>query len=253
MGSNPTSDPKMGFFFYCSVFVLPLVGSLLIFFLPQNKNSIKYTGLVTTWILLLSSILLFFEFNRCTSKFQVADWGWKWVMYEKIPFKYEIAVDGISICFVLLTTFIFPLCVLSSWSLLDKLNFFNLKFYMINFLILEFFLLNAFLTTNVLLFYVFFESVLIPMLFIIGIWGPGDRKIKANYYFIFYTIAGSALLLFSILVIAYDFGSYSYISLFESFEETSLLNKRLQLFLWIFFFLSFSVKVPMFPFHIVLA
>lgn len=240
----------MSFIFYISIILFPLGGSLLIFFLPENKNYIKFIGLLTTVILLLTSIFMFFYFNRCTSTFQLSDWGWKWVMYEKIPFKYEIAIDGISICFILLTTFICPLCLLSSWCVLDKFNYFNLKFYIINFLILEFLLLNAFLTTNILLFYVFFESVLIPMLFIIGIWGPGDRKIKANYYFIFYTIAGSALLLFSILVIAYDFGSYSYITLFESFEENNILNKRLQIFLWFFFFLSFSVKVPMFPFHI---
>ena len=131
----------------------------------------------------------------------------------------------------------------------DKLNFYSLKFYIINFLILEFFLVNAFTTTNLLLFYVFFESVLIPMMFIIGIWGPGDRKIKANFYFVFYTIAGSALLLFSIVVIASDFGSFSYSNIFEPCN-VFILNKRLQLFLWCFFFLSFAVKVPMYPFHI---
>jgi NADH-quinone oxidoreductase subunit M len=158
-----------------------------------------------------------------------------WISSKYLPTFYENAVDGISIFFILLTTLVFPLCILSSWCIVDKLNFYSLKLYMVNFLILEFFLINAFTTTNLLLFYVFFESVLIPMMLIIGLWGPGDRKIKANYYFVFYTIAGSSLLLFSIIVIALDFGSFSYINIFEP-TNVFILNKRLQLFLWLFFF-----------------
>ena len=183
-----------------------------------------------------------------TSQFQFVE-SFNWLNEKNVAIHYEIAVDGISIFFILLTTFIFPLCILSSWEILDKLNASSLKFYLINLLVLEFIIINAFLTTNLLLFFIFFESVLIPMLFIIGIWGPGDRKIKANYYFVFYTIAGSALLLFAILVLAFDFGSFSYIFIFEPIK-VFLLDKKLQLFLWFFFFLSFAVKVPMFPFHI---
>lgn len=230
---------------------LPFIASFVIVFLPNTEGTtrvIKYIGLSCTTIIFISSLTLWFFFNKLTNRFQFIQ-NIDWVSVGNSPLFYENAIDGISIFFILLTTLLFPLCILSSWYLVDKINCYSLKFYIINFLILEFFLINAFTTTNLLLFYVFFESVLIPMMFIIGIWGPGDRKIKANYYFIFYTIAGSALLLFSIIAIAFDFGSFSYINIFEP-SNVFILNKRLQLFLWLFFFLSFAVKVPMFPFHI---
>lgn len=232
--------------------LIPFVGSLLIFIIPaSNKSSfilIKQICLGTTLIVFITSLSLWFSFNKITTQFQfvkIINW---FDTYGNLPILYEVGIDGISIFFILLTTFIFPLCWLSCWQLVDKLDIKYLKFYTINFLVIEVFLINAFSTTNLLIFYIFFESVLIPMIFLIGIWGPGDRKIKANYYFIFYTIGGSALLLFSIFVIGFDFGSFSYFSIFDpvSFE----LSNRLQLFLWIFFFLSFAVKVPMFPFHI---
>ena len=185
---------------------LPFIASFVIVFLPNTEGTtrvIKYIGLTCTTIIFISSLTLWFFFNKLTNRFQFIQ-NIDWVSVGNSPLFYENAIDGISIFFILLTTLLFPLCILSSWYLVDKINCYSLKFYIINFLILEFFLINAFTTTNLLLFYVFFESVLIPMMFIIGIWGPGDRKIKANYYFIFYTIAGSALLLFSIIAIAFD-------------------------------------------------
>ena len=231
--------------------ILPFVGALIIMVLPSNtnRNIIKNIGLFTTIFLFIASLFLWFYFDKLTGKFQLV-YSIDWVVDKTLPLFYEVAVDGISIFFILLTTFIFPLCLLSSWRLVDKIkSLFYFKFYIINILILEVLLLNAFLTTNLLLFYVFFESVLIPMLFIIGVWGPGDRRIKANYYFIFYTIAGSALLLFSILVIFVDFGSVSYLYIFNPVDGF-ILSENLQKFLWLFFFLSFAVKIPMFPFHI---
>lgn len=240
----------MTFSLYITFLIIPFVGSLFILLEPTgSKNIIKQVGSFVTLSCFFLSLIFWFYFNKLTCQIQFI-FNSSWINHEYIDLDYELGLDGISIFFLLLTTFIFPLCLLSSWCILDKLNYKDLKFYMVCFLTLEGFLIQAFMTTNLLLFYIFFESVLIPMLFIIGIWGPGDRKIKANYYFIFYTIAGSALLLFSILVIAFDLGSFSYLNLFEPDLNFFNLSERLQIFLFIFFFLSFSVKVPMFPFHI---
>lgn len=236
---------------YLLMFFLPFVGILLIFFSPMAKSSVKALKFISFFIsvvLFIWSLYYWFYFDKLSSKFQYIS-ILNWIDDFNYPISYEIGLDGLSIFFVILTTFIFPLCYLSSWCWLDKMSIQHVKFYLINFLLLEFLLLNAFLTTNLLMFYIFFESVLIPMMFIIGVWGPGDRKIKANYYFIFYTIAGSALLLFSILVILIDFGSLSYLCIFEP-ECGFHLSAKLQIILYMFFFLSFAVKVPMFPFHI---
>jgi len=155
-------------------------------------------------------------------------------------------VDGISFFFVLLTTFIIPLCLLYSWNLMHRYSFFQIKIYVVNFLLLMFFVLNVFCTLNLFVFFIFFEAILMPMVLIIGIWGPGDRRIKANYYFIFYTLVGSILLLFAILVIFTERGTTDFFLLFNMHWEST----RVQLILWFCFFLSFAIKMPMFPFHI---
>jgi len=235
---------------YITMLVLPLVGIFIILFLNKvNKNVIKNIGFIISIIIFISSVFLIVNFDKSTIKLQYLT-NTTWIKDTYQPLFYEFAVDGISIFFVLLTTFIFPLCYISAWSLINKFDLFNLKFFIINLLILEFFLLNAFLTTNLLLFFFFFESVLIPMFFIIGCWGPGDRRKKANYYFVFYTIAGSALLLFSILVIFIDMGTLSYIYIFEPTHDSFSLSKKLQIILWLFFFFFFFLKVPIFLFLI---
>ena len=227
---------------YITMLVLPLVGIFIILFLNKvNKNVIKNIGFIISIIIFISSVFLIVNFDKSTIKLQYLT-NTTWIKDTYQPLFYEFAVDGISIFFVLLTTFIFPLCYISAWSLINKFDLFNLKFFIINLLILEFFLLNAFLTTNLLLFFFFFESVLIPMFFIIGCWGPGDRRKKANYYFVFYTIAGSALLLFSILVIFIDMGTLSYIYIFEPTHDSFSLSKKLQIILWLFFFFIFCCK-----------
>lgn len=238
------------YFIYFILLLLPILVTLLLIIDVNfiiGRAQVKLLALFTSVIMYFGSLGLWFFFNKLTGKFQLI-YSTKWLNISGIQLNYDLAVDGVSLFFIILTTFIFPLCFLASWFLLDKLNNFNFKFYIINLLVLEFFLINAFLTTNLLLFYIFFESVLLPMMFIIGVWGPGIRKIKANYYFIFYTIVGSALLLFSIIVIFLDFGSLCYINIFN--PKLFCLTERLQIVLGFFFFLSFAVKVPMFPFHI---
>jgi NADH-quinone oxidoreductase subunit M len=161
---------------------------------------------------------------------------------------YTYGLDRISLFFIILTTFIFPLCFLYSWDLVMQQNIakHDLLNYLNSFFFLQYCILNVFLAKDLFTFFIFFEATLLPMILIIGSLGPGDRRIKANYYFIFYTLVGSILLLFSILVIYVEKGTVNFLLLFNSEWD----NIRIQLLLWFCFFLSFAIKMPMFPFHI---
>ena len=154
---------------------------------------------------------------------------------------FTMGVDGISLFFILLTTLLIPLCLLVSW---DSIKF-NLKEYLIAFLIMEFFLIGVFCILDLFLFYIFFESVLIPMFLIIGIWGSRERKIRAGYFFFLYTLLGSVLMLLSILYIYYQLGTTDYETLL-TFSFSSLEQKIM----WFAFFASFATKVPMVPVHL---
>jgi len=153
----------------------------------------------------------------------------------------NLGIDGISLFFVLPTTFFITLCLLISWDTIK----FNIKEYLISFLVMEFFLIGVFCVLDLLLFYIFFESVLIPMFLIIGLWGSRERKIRAAYFFFLYTLSGSILMLLSILYIYLQSGTTDYEILltftFSSFEQQLL---------WFTFFLSFAAKVPMVPLHL---
>lgn len=179
-----------------------------------------------------------------------------WYFFDKyfIEFQYEcqlplikdynlnlsLGLDGIALVFVILTGIIFPICIFGVDTVV-----FNNKQFLIYLVLIELFLIFSFLITNLFFFYVFFESVLIPMFIIIGIWGSRAKKIKAAYYFFLYTLFGSFFLLFGIL--------YLY-TVVETTEYQIILNlvfsKKEQIFLWFFFFIPFAIKVPMFPFHI---
>ena len=194
------------------------------------------------------TLILWYKFNALSAKIQGV-----WIINEfilpfsdNIAFIYSFGIDGINITFIILTSFIFPLCVLGSWDFLDKEDPEFVLMYLVNLLVLEFFILNAFCVLDMFYFFVFFEAILIPMIFIIGIWGPGDRTIKANYYFIFYTLFGSAFLLFSVILVMYEFGSTSYLVIYSSYIS----NIRLQIAIGLGFFFAFAIKIPMFPFHI---
>jgi proton-translocating NADH-quinone oxidoreductase chain M len=152
-----------------------------------------------------------------------------------------LGIDGISLFFLLLTTMLIPICILTSWSSVKK----NLKEYLIAFLLLEFFLIGVFCILDLLLFYIFFESVLIPMFLIVGVWGSRERKILASYYFFLYTLLGSVIMLLSILYIYYQIGTTDYEVLL-----TFSFSKLEQKFLWFAFFLAFASKVPMVPVHL---
>ena len=152
-----------------------------------------------------------------------------------------MGIDGISLFLILLTTLLINICILISWNSIK----FYLKEYLLSFLVLEFCLIQVFAVLDLLLFYIFFESVLIPMFLIIGIWGSRTRKIRAAYQFFIYTLIGSLLMLIGIIFIYLNTGTFDIQILW-----TLIFPETLQYWLWLSFFASFAVKIPMLPFHI---
>lgn len=162
-----------------------------------------------------------------------------WIPFSNLSFL--LGIDGISIWFLILTTLLIPICLLVSWEVIEN----SLKQYLISFFILEFFLILVFSARDLLLFYICFESVLIPMFIIIGVWGSRERKIRASYMFFLYTLLGSVLMLLAVLYVYLQVGSTEYETLLTyNFSETE------QKFLWLAFFSSFASKIPMLPVHI---
>ncbi len=157
--------------------------------------------------------------------------------------KYLISfgIDGISLFFILLSTFTIPLCVLSSY----KQNFIYIKDYCLYLLLVEIFLILAFSAMDLILFFIFFESILIPMFLIIGIWGSRERRVRATFLFFLYTLFGSIFLFFTILIVYYDAGTTNFCVLSKLNLEV---NK--QFIIWLFVYMAFSVKIPTIPMHI---
>lgn len=160
---------------------------------------------------------------------------------EFFPFYFSIGLDGLSLFFVLLTTFLIFICVLISWN---SINYRAKEFFFLLFII-EFLLINVFCSLNLFFFYIFFEAVLIPMFLLIGIWGSRQRKFHAVYMFFFYTLIGSLIMLLGLLFIYSNLGSLDFRVLLTS--DFSLLRQK---FLWLTFFIAFAIKIPMIPFHI---
>jgi len=190
------------------------------------------------------SSLIFVMTLKLLSDFDLTCTGYQYeASYTVLPqynLNFSVGIDGISLLFLLLTTFILPLCFLATAS--NKKYTFEL---IICLCFLEFFVILCFVTTNLFFFYIFFESVLIPMFLLIGSWGSRERKMNAAYYLVIYTIFGSFFLLFGILYLYILTGSTDYVVL-----EKLLLKEEHQMRLWVCFFIPFAVKVPMFPFHI---
>lgn len=222
-----------------SLLVVPVLGALIVFFIPSTKTSkIKQTALGASLLTFFLSLLLWIEFDNSTSKFQFVQ-SFPWIFSSNIDM--TLGVDGISLFFILLTTFLIPLCLLTSWESVKS----NIKEYMICFLVLETILLAVFSVLDLILFYVFFEAVLIPMFLLIGVWGSRERKIYAAYLLFLYTLFGSLLMLIAILMIYFQTGTTD----IQILMSTSFSEER-QLLLWLAFFASFAVKIPMVPFHI---
>ena len=217
-----------------SLFLILTLGIVGLIFLPSSQKLImRQYALGITSLVFVLSLFLWLGFDHSTSKFQfVVDWLWLPVANINLT----LGVDGISLFFVLLTTLIFPLCLLASWFF-DKGD---VKTYLISFLSMELVLLLVFTNIDLLFFYIFFEAVLIPMFLVIGIYGSRQRKIRAAYMFFLYTLFGSLFMLIGVIYIYLFAGSTNYESLatisFSSYDQK---------WLWLAFFASFAAKVPM--------
>jgi NADH-quinone oxidoreductase subunit M len=221
----------------------PIVGILLICFIKHDRHGlIRWVAFLTSVITFIFSVPLYFLFDSNT---------WKMQFVEQIPWvkefgiSYHLGIDGISLLLILLTTFLSALAILSTWTAVEK----QVKGYMISLLFLEVGMLGVFCSLDFFLFYVFWEVMLIPMYFIIGIWG-GPRRIYAAVKFFIYTMSGSVLMLIAILFLYFmnykATGQYTFDILTY---HTLNIPVKAQFWLFAAFFLAFAIKVPMFPFH----
>ncbi|MGX5827420.1 NADH-quinone oxidoreductase subunit M [Mesorhizobium sp. 43Arga] len=218
---------------------LPLVGVLLILFIRDDsenaRRNIRAIALLTTTFTFIVSLFIWTGFDNSQAGFQFVEKA-AWL---DSGISYHMGVDGISMLFVILTTFLMPLCILASWEAIDK----RVKAYMIAFLLLETLMIGVFCALDIVLFYVFFEAGLIPMFIIIGVWG-GKRRVYASFKFFLYTLAGSVLMLLAIMAMFYQSGTTDIPTLLTHSFPASM-----QTWLWLAFFASFAVKMPMWPVH----
>jgi proton-translocating NADH-quinone oxidoreductase chain M len=221
--------------------LLPLLGSFTLAFFPSTKKKqIFQITLAFAGATFLLALALFFGFDPTTADFQfVTEIVWVAFFNTNLSF----GVDGISLFFILLTTFLIPLTLIGSWHSVKR----NEKEYCIFFLLVEGLLLAVFMVLDLVLFYIFFESLLIPMFFIIGIWGSRQRKVRAAYMFFLYTLVGSLLMLVGILYLFQKTGTTNYESLLGCHYLLLPYEEKI---IWVAFFLSFGAKVPLFPIHI---
>ncbi len=219
---------------------LPLVGAILLCVLV-GKDSDKTAKTFALWVssvTFFTSILVFLKFDNLNAGYQFVE-KFEWI--EGTNIFYFLGIDGISIYLILLTAFLIPICILASWNSIQT----RVKEYMILFLILETLVIGVFVSLDFLLFYFFFEASLIPMFLIIGIWG-GVNRIYASYKFFLYTLFGSVFLLLAIIYLYTQFGTTDITALTL---QAKTLDLDVQKWLWLAFFASFAVKVPMWPVH----
>jgi NADH-quinone oxidoreductase subunit M len=229
---------------------LPLLGAIILaLFLRGDdaaaQRNAKWVALVTTAVTFICSLFILGNFNPADTGFQMLE-SRDWLL----GLQYKMGVDGISILFVMLTTFLMPLVIASCWDVKTRV-----KEYMIAFLILETLMLGVFLALDLVLFYLFFEAGLIPMFLIIGIWG-GKNRIYASFKFFLYTFLGSVLMLVAMVAMFAAAGTTDIPTLMNftfATENFSVLGVQIiggmQTLLWLAFFASFAVKMPMWPVH----
>ena len=228
----------MDFPILSSIILLPAIGALFIFFV-QSKNSkyqsSKYVALFISLANFLLSLYLWYLFDNTISEFQFLEER-KWIGGF---INYKVGIDGISILFIILTTFITPLCIISVNSTIKT----KLKDFLIAILLMETLMIGVFCSLDLIIFYLFFEGGLIPMFLIIGIWG-GERRVYSAFKFFLYTLLGSVLMLIAIISIYWISGTTDVVKLYELGIDV-----RYQNLLWLAFFSSFAVKTPMWPVH----
>ena len=219
---------------------IPLIGALFIFAIRGDEEIVKrnarQVALWTSSVVFALSLLLWKNFDITTADFQFVEHR-AWMPNFNIA--YHVGVDGISVLFVLLTTLLIPICILASWKSIQD----RVKEYMVAFLVLETMMVGMFVALDIIVFYIFFEAVLLPMFLIIGVWG-GPRRVYAAFKLFLYTLLGSVLMLVAILAMYFDAGTADIPTLLTHDFPASM-----QTWLWLAFFASFAVKVPMWPVH----
>ena len=220
---------------------LPLIGAVLLMLMVRGddaaaQRNARWIALWTTLITFAVSLMIWINFDPAAAGFQ---------MVEEHPWigggiSYKMGVDGISMLFVILTTFLMPFCILASWTSIDT----RVKEYMIAFLVLETLMIGVFCALDLLLFYLFFEGGLIPMFLIIGVWG-GKRRVYASFKFFLYTLLGSVLMLLALMAMYFHAGTTDMVALLKP----GTFPPAMQTWLWLAFFASFAVKMPMWPVH----
>ncbi len=225
--------------------LVPLAGSFLIILIPKkNENIIRYSAILISTITFIITLVVYFKFDSTNPGFQFIH-KVNWI--QNLNISYFVGVDGISLLLVLLTTFLTPLTFLSSWKAIEN----KLKEFTFFMLLLEVGMIGVFISLDLFLFYIFWEAMLIPMYFIIGIWG-GKRRIYAAVKFFIFTMFGSLLMLVAIIWLAVY--SSSILGVFstnflELVNVGPIIPKTIQMWMFAAFAISFAIKVPLFPLH----
>ncbi|MBI5021089.1 MAG: NADH-quinone oxidoreductase subunit M [Ignavibacteriales bacterium] len=228
------------------IIFLPLVGTaLLLIFNRDRVNAIKVSGMVISLLTFVLSLLLYFNFDPSNPGIQFLH---KVPWIPSLNISYNVGIDGLSILLLMLTTFLTPIALLSSWNSIEK----SIKEYTMMILLLETGMLGVFCSLDLALFYIFWEAMLIPMYFIIGIWGGGNRIYAAIKFFI-YTMFGSLLMLIAIIWLGYyastqPNGQFT-TDLLQLYRIGPTIPLAIQSWMFLAFTLSFAIKVPLFPFH----
>ena len=222
---------------------MPLICALMVAMVRGEKGdelvvekNIKHLSFFGSVFVFAFAVFMYYHFDPTDASFQFVE---KHNWFGDMGISYHLGIDGISVYFILLAVFLTPICILASWNSVKE----RLKEYMIAFLILESFMIGAFSALDGVLFYVFFEGVLLPMFFIIGIWG-GERRVYASYKFFLFTLLGSVLMLIALLVLYAQNGTSDITTMIANPVDPSL-----QKWLWLALFASFAVKLPMWPVH----
>lgn len=230
---------SFGFGILTGLLVLPLIGAAFILVQRGDQASVDSNA---RWVALATTVLTFVLACVAWSRFDTANPGFQLVethAWVSDAVKYKLGVDGFSFPFIVLTAFLMPFCILASWTSVEK----RVREYMVAFLVLETLMIGVFAALDLVLFYLFFEAGLIPMFLIIGIWG-GKRRVYASYKFFLYTLLGSVLMLLAVMAMYWNAGTTDIPALLAH-----KFPSQMQPWLWLAFFASFAVKMPMWPVH----
>ena len=226
----------MNFPILSTIIFLPLLGAIFIFLSRNNNNTSSiYVSLFTSLANLFLIFFLWYTFDQSNADFQFIEEK-NWINGF---IKFKLGIDGISILFIVLTAFIIPICIVSCVNSVNE----RVKEFLIAILVLETFIIGVFCSLDLVIFYLFFEAGLIPMFLIIGVWG-GPKRVYSAFKFFLYTLLGSVLMLVAIIFIYWLTGTTDIVAIYEL-----KIPKEYQNILWLAFFSSFAVKMPMWPFH----